>query len=212
MSPHTIIRGVDVSYYQRTIDFQIMASRGIQRVYMRAAYGLRPDIRFKEYWQASAGVIPQRGVYLYFLASQNPVEQAENLFELVSDASTNNVPMPDQPCVLDVEHNPVDGQANHPGKFKDYQLRLVTCLVRIEELFGQQPLIYTNPSTITQYLKDPDFAQYGLWIANPSEIAPRVPLPWAPGLQRGWQYSFRNRLGPYYGVESMAIDLDLWYE
>jgi GH25 family lysozyme M1 (1,4-beta-N-acetylmuramidase) len=209
--PH-IKRGADVSYYQRSIDFKRMASRGIQRVYMRAAYGTRRDIRFAEYWQASAGVIPERGAYLYFLASQDPAAQAENLFKLVSDASLNGAPMPDRPCVLDVEHNPVDGQANHPSKFKDYPLRVVTCLVRIEELFGQRPLIYTNPAMIIQYLKDPGFSEWGLWIANPGETAPRVPLPWAPGLQHGWQYSFRNRLGPYYGVESAAIDLDLWYE
>ena len=92
-------------------------------------------------------------------------------------------------------------------------MRVVTCLVRLGELFGQQPLISTNSSTITQYLKDPDFSQYGLSISNPGEITTaRPPALGAGAADRGWQYNFRNRPGPYYGVESMAIDLDLWYE
>ena len=204
----TIKKGVDVSYYQLDIDFNIMASRGVERIYMRGAYGLRPDIRFPEYWQNSAGLIPERGVYLYFLASQNPVEQAENLFRIVEAAGAG---LPDQPVALDIEHNAIDGKTNHPGNYKDYELKVVTCLDRLGQLFGLQPIIYTNPATILQYLKNPDFARYGLWIANPGEIAPRVPLPWAPGLQHGWQYNFRNRLGKYFGAGSLAIDLDLWY-
>ena len=79
------------------------------------AYGLRPDLRFPEYWQDSAGVIPERGVYLYFLASLNPVEQAANLFGLVDAARAG---LPDQPGALDVEHDAVDGKTNHPGSLR----------------------------------------------------------------------------------------------
>ncbi len=48
-----IKQGVDISYYQKKVDFCKMASRGVDRAYMRGAYGMRPDIRFKEYWQAN---------------------------------------------------------------------------------------------------------------------------------------------------------------
>ena len=34
MIPQTIKKGVDVSFYQRDIDFNVMASRGIERIYM----------------------------------------------------------------------------------------------------------------------------------------------------------------------------------
>jgi GH25 family lysozyme M1 (1,4-beta-N-acetylmuramidase) len=204
-----IKRGVDISYYQKKVDFQVMASRGVERIYMRAAYGTRKDVRFAEYWQHSLGVIPERGVYLYFLASKKPEEQAEKLHEIVLLAGAG---MPDQPCALDIEYNSIDGEINAPAKYRDYPQRVLRCMERIEALFEKRPIIYSNPSMILTQLKDPHFSTYGLWIANPDERAPRVPLPWAPGLHTGWQYNFRNTLGKWYGVESAAIGLDLWYE
>jgi len=209
MQSEKIKKGVDISFYQKTVNFELMASRGVERVYIRAAYGTRQDIRFAENWGRSQGVIPERGVYLYFLASLDPEAQAENLFRIVEGAGGE---LPDQPAALDLEYNNIDGAVNSPARFRDYPLRVMRCLEKIGELFNRRPIIYSNPSFIKSNLKLPEFASYGLWIANYSEIAPRVPLPWAPGFQVGWQYSAHNSMGKWYGVESAAIDLDLWYE
>ncbi len=119
MQNQNIKKGVDISFYQKNVNFEVMASRGVERVYIRAAYGTRKDIRFEENWGKSQGVIAERGVYMYYLASIDAEKQAQNLYEIVSAAGGE---MPDQPVALDLEYNSIDGAANNPGRFRDYAL------------------------------------------------------------------------------------------
>ena len=165
-------------------------------------------MRFPEYWQNSSGLIPERGVYLYFLASQNPIEQAENLFRSWKQQEpvcpTNRLPWMSS-------ITPSTALPTTLANLKDYALRVVTCLDRLEQLFGQQTDHLYEPGDYFPIFEKPRLFPVRVVDRQPGRNCAARPLPWAPGLQHGWQYNFRNRLGKYYGTGSLAIDLDLWY-
>ena len=86
----------------------------------------------------------------------------------------------------------------------------MTCLLRIEELWGRTPAIYSSAGHLQPYITRWEFQRFLLWIANWRTTAPRIPRPFWPDWY-GWQYDVGIGCGPYYGMTSPNLDLDLFY-
>lgn len=203
-----IRRGLDISHHQGVVNFATMATREIEVLYIRTNYGLREDVQAMENIRASQHRIMLRGPYVYWLPAQDAAAQAEKMKAVVDNA---NRPLERKPGI-DLEWNKVDGIGNHPKNVKGYLGKLWQLIDQVERLFISKPVLYSNVSHILNYLQDPALAAYDLWLANWGNPYPRVPLPWFPGTQAGWQFNCVNKLGKWFGCESTSIDLDVWYD
>ena len=62
------IRGVDVSYYQGEIDWEILAEENIDFAFIKATEGSSHiDTKFKENWEQSGKTRLKRGAYHFFI-------------------------------------------------------------------------------------------------------------------------------------------------
>jgi hypothetical protein len=84
---------------------------------------------------------------------------------------------------------------------------------KVTPLTGGKPgIMYANVSFVTAYLQDPTLTIYGLWLsqtASNTKIilgAPTVPLPWIKYVM--WQKQFVNKLGAFFGLSSVAANID----
>jgi len=193
-----MIAGVDVSKWQGVINWQVTASRGIRRAYIRGAYGLEKDPYFAQNWLNIWGTGIERGVTLYPLYKLSFDAQLDYWLKLP------NVEQGDVAPMVDIEFNSGEKKPD-----AGYQAALLKLLHRIESEFGKRPVIYSSPAIIKAYLKLPEFGQFQLLIANYDVRAPEIPLPWQPELWYGWQHSKKGN-GTYYGASSKNIDLDVF--
>ncbi|MBX6379190.1 MAG: glycoside hydrolase family 25 protein [Thermoflavifilum aggregans] len=152
--------GIDISQYQRTIDWgklrqERIAGQPIRFVFIKATEGIsRQDPLFAQHWAKAhaAGFIC--GAYHFFYATRNPLLQARNFEQTVKL-------MPgDLPPVLDAE---VD---NHqPDSVIRQTMR--TYLNELTRYYGVKPIIYTNLHFYRNYIRG-YLDDYPIWIAQHS--------------------------------------------
>ena len=64
-------------------------------------------------------------------------------------------------------------------------------------------MIYTNDNVGNNYLNNPAFADYALWIAYPADVAePPLPTTWSSAGWKFWQKSWK------YEIDSVTNDFD----
>lgn len=186
------VHGIDVSHYQRHIDWGRVAEQDIRFVFVKASEGasLR-DSFFDRNWRAakSAGIL--RGAYHFFRPKVAADEQAANFMGTHDPAEGDLLP------VLDVEvTDGVDAEQLRRG--------VTEWLSLVEESYRAKPLIYTNQQFYNRYLAD-HFPHYPIWIARYSR--------WQePFLRRGrgwhfWQYGNKGRLEGING----PVDLNVFH-
>src|SRR5690242_919700 len=93
------LAGIDVSKWQGTVNWKSVQQAGIAFAFARATYGTSEvDSCFNENWQGmqQAGIL--RGAYHFFLAAEDPKEQAEFFIRTVGSLGAN-----DLAPVIDVE-------------------------------------------------------------------------------------------------------------
>lgn len=195
-----MLKGVDVSKWQKAMAWPITAKRGVKRAYIRGAYGVTKDPYFEVNWLGAMDVGIERGVTLYPLYALSFDKQLDYWLHLP------NVRIGECAPAIDIEFNAGEKK---PDRY--YQAALLLLLERVEREFGKTPDVYASPSVIKSYLKLPEFEQYPLWIANYDARAPEVPLPWQPEMWYGWQHTSKGN-GAYYGASSTFIDLDVFRE
>jgi len=190
------VAGIDVSYYQGTIDWEAVAdvNRGDKSfAFIRVADGMTHDPLFATNWNAAAAAGLYRGAYHFFRAGDDPEQQAQ----LLLDAIGWQIGPQDLPPVIDLEVK--DGESSAvvaagAAKFVEY----------IYGALGRKPLVYTgagfeaaigNPSTL---------GQYPLWVANWTTSCPSMPARWSEW--RFWQNHVASS-GTVPGVHHQ-VDLD----
>lgn len=193
-----MLRGFDISHYQKNIDYDLMGRRA-NFVIVKAANGLYKNAKFDEHWNGLEGKT-LRGAYLYFLPIVDPVAQAVRFWEIAGKGEL-------RPS-LDIEWNSVDGSENHPSRFTDYGELVLACLYKIAELWNDMPAIYSNPSHLSSYLPHPVFTEFPLWIASWGGNAPTIPEPYWKDWYM-WQTGITDH-GKYYGlITGDKLDVDL---
>lgn len=191
------VRGVDVSHYQGTIDWNEIAKQNITFAFIKATEGSKSfDENFKQNWDNIGYTKIKRGAYHFFSFDSDGETQAENYISVVP-ISDNMLPP-----VVDVEFYG-DKEDNRPQK-EELHRELDVLLKKLEEHYGKRPIIYTTMKVYLLYI-DEYYDSYPLWIRNtyykPFLIKNREWL--------FWQFSDKTILRGYKGNEKY-IDMNIF--
>jgi lysozyme len=190
----SIVRGVDVSYYQGTIDWNAAKGDGIAFAFIRVSDGTGfYDPQFDANWAnaKSAGVI--RGAYQFFRPNQDAVAQADLMLAHMTLEPT------DLPPVLDVE---VDGGQSSATIIAGIH----AWIDHVHAATGRTPIIYTAHYFWGASVGTSEFAAAGvpLWVANYGPSCPNLPDQWS-----AWQFWQDADNGTVAGI-SGGVDTDQW--
>ena len=142
------------------------------------SYLTDPDFaRRWEYMHEACGV---RGAYHFYYDTGDPVKQAKHFVKVVQGFSAGDVP------IVAIEHGSITGAASPVT----LQIDLMRFLEYAEQASGRRPMIYTNRQFANDYLRDPAFAKYPLWLADYSGAEkPVLPEVWKDKGFTMWQRS-----------------------
>ena len=182
--------GIDVSYYQETIDWARVRRAGIQFAFIRLSDGaaLR-DPRFATNWTEARRAGVTRGAYLFFRPDQDIAAQADLMIAAMHDRDPE-----DLPPVIDLE---VDGGLAAPI----VAARARAWVERVRAGLGVDPIVYTG-GDLWRTGGAELLASQPLWIAHYTQGCPALPSPWTRWAF--WQHTDR---GAVPGIDG-AVDLD----
>jgi lysozyme len=189
----TVTKGIDVSYYQGTINWTSVANSGIKFAFIRVSDGTGfHDPKFTSYWAGAhnAGII--RGAYQFFRPAQNVAAQANLLISALGGHYTPG----DLPPVLDVEDAGGESAATVASKIRQW-------VDQVKNTLGVDPIIYTGKYFWRDQVGGPtSFVNNALWIAQYTSLCPDLPSPWAR-----WTFWQNTETGSVSGI-SGQMDLD----
>ena len=203
--------GCDVSFWQGRMNWDCARQSGIEFAFIKATDGTGGvDPEFKTNWYATKMLGLPRGAYHFFRTNLDPIQQAKLFVDTIWKLGAE---WGELPLVVDVEDKGTVA-ARVAGFFATapvgmtVEQKVKTFMDYVSTYTNGEPvMIYTSPSYITTYFKNPMWSQYPLWIANYVRTAPSVPVPWVPGLEKFWQIGYGD--GKFYGAQSLKIDLDV---
>ena len=185
------VRGIDVSYWQGTIDWQKVAGAGYAFAYVRISHGVSADTCGHRNLTAARDAGLRVGAYHYLEAHLPAEPQAAAFLELLGGDPD------DLPPVLDLES---------PKEGLDAGARALAFLRAVEAATGQRPMVYTGleVSGRCHLERTPELADWPLWVAHwTSRPEPRLPAPWT-----SWQVWQRSNALVVPGIRG-TVDLDV---
>ena len=188
------IHGIDVSRYQRVIDWNEVSEMSVENIkigfaFIKATEGIdKVDAQFRRNWlQAKENKIT-KGAYHYFISGKSGSVQAQNFIDIVK------LEKGDLPPVLDIE------QAY--GADKNEIIKQVKIwLDKVEQQYKIKPVIYTNINFYNNYLCE-SFDGYPFWIAHYLQ-------PDKPGLNHKWLFWQHSENGHVNGITS-TVDFNVF--
>jgi len=194
---HYPVKGIDVSAYQGDIEWEEFQKQGIKFAFIKATEGSTfVDKYFENNWKGAENTTLRIGAYHFFSYDSEGKTQAQNFIK--------TVPINEQamPPVIDVEF--YGDKAKNPPNRSQVNKELQTMVKMLEEHYGKRVIIYTTKKAYDLYIKD-SFEQCDIWIRDvftkPSLSDKRA---WT-----FWQYTDRERLKGYSGVEKF-IDVNVF--
>ena len=191
-------RGIDVSNWSGSIDWESVANSGVEFVVIQASEGtFYRDPYLQEDYNGAKENGLRVGFYHFFNpgSSPTPTEQARYFVDTISGLEA------DIKLVLDLEQT---------GGLDDYELTLqaLEFLREVESLSGLQVAVYTYTSFAQNNIYPGiGIEDYPLWIAQIDVDAPQSNRVWG-NEYAGWQYSFTGKVP---GI-SANVDLDIFYD
>lgn len=161
------LHGIDVSYYQGTIDWETVANE-VDFALIRVSHSTQIfDTQFDANWaNAHIAGVPA-GVYQYFEPDEDPIAQADLLLEHMGPLMPG-----DLPPVIDVEST-----AGQTGP--QIAMAVQAWVEHVEAALGVRPIIYTGPYFWQDNVGSDSFGDYPLWIAHYETDCPLTPTPWS---------------------------------
>ena len=158
-----IAKGLDLSYYQKNIDWEALAATGIDYIILRAAYYPKGspiaviDPKFEEYYAAARQHGFDIGCYLYSMATtvEESIEEAEILLDIIRGKKF------EYPVYFDFEDPSM--------KWIDTDLLMDMCLTFCHTLSdnGYFPAVYTNHDwLIKRWDQEQLTTLYDIWYAR----------------------------------------------
>lgn len=195
-------KGIDVSTFQKTVDWKSVAASGMEFAFVRVAYrgSATGKLTYDSYWSQNLTGARDAGLKVgaYFFSQAVTVEEAkEEATFLVNAVQGYQI---DLPLVLDFEE-----VGSGTGRLKmsklDRQLMTDICnaFCQTVEAAGYESMVYSNPYTLDHYLYREKLGR--LWLANYIETTTYA------GEYEYWQCG----TGPVSGVAG-DVDLDFWFE
>lgn len=187
------VEGIDVSYWQGTIDWVQVRAAGKRFAIARVAHATALDSTFARNWAGMRANGILRGAYLYFEPNSDPVAQADIVVRAVGRLGQGDLPV-----TLDVERPP----PNLPSP-ATYAARIRQFVDRVQAGTGKAPMIYTGAYYWPPYVGSTAFRTNPLWHAQyTSARCPNIAAQWSDWTF--WQYT---STGSVRGI-SGNVDLD----
>lgn len=187
------VKGVDVSYYQGTIDWTAAKADGVQFAFIRVSDGLGfVDPKFQSYWDGSraAGIV--HGAYQFFRPAEDPIAQADLLLAKIGTPAAD-----DLPPVIDVEATGSLAPSVVAAKVKQW-------VDHVTAAIGRPPIIYTGYYFWRDSVGNPDLSSSPLWHAQYTSAAcPTIASAWPTWTF--WQYT---STGSVAGITGGGLDVD----
>jgi lysozyme len=190
------VRGVDVSGYQGSIDWPVLARQDLRFAFLKATEGSTfVDERFAANLAGAKAAGLRVGAYHFFSFESPGDTQAGNVIRTVPAGDLT------LPVVVDLESYGEFGL--NPAPTQDVRRELGVLLDRLRATYGR-PIVYATAESYDRYLAGA-FGDVDIWIRDT----------WRePALSDGrawtfWQFSDRHRLDGYAGEEAF-IDLNVF--
>ena len=183
------VTGIDVSHYQGSIDWPVLARQDLDFAFIKATEGSgHVDECFYDNWREAEKTDLYIGAYHFFSFDSEGGKQAQFYIDTVGSLHGKLAP------VIDVEFYG-DKEKNPPSR-EEVVTQLRKMLETLEEYYQVKPIIYTTYSAYHHYIRD-EFTAYPLWIRN---------VYYQPFLLSGntwsfWQYTDTAVLDGYQGAE-----------
>lgn len=188
------VRGVDVSHYQGSVDWNAIQTQGIMFAYIKATEGSsHVDSAFQTNWEHVAQTDLRAGAYHFFSFESPGLKQAENFIGTVSRIDHM------LPPVVDVEPY---GAFKSIRDIPDASTELRAWINRVEAEYGMKPIIYTTEAFYKDCISV-EFNGCDIWIRSVYR-SPADSIHW-----KFWQYSNLMRLKGYDG-EERYIDMNVF--
>ncbi|MDD9908961.1 MAG: GH25 family lysozyme [Ahrensia sp.] len=175
------IHGLDISRYNKLIDWRTAKKAGVEFVFIKATEGMDDrDPEFRRWWRevGSAG-IPRSAYHFYYFCA-TPEAQAANYIDAVPKRDKS------LPPVLDVEWNPKSPTCKRRPPPSEVRNVLKRWLTRIERHYGQKPIIYTTVDFYADNLSDGSLPGYQYWLRS-VRTEPKYKYPGRPWVF--WQHT-----------------------
>jgi len=176
------IHGIDVSRYQRFINWNDLKNMNVRNISMNFAFIKATegenylDPFYKRNWNKAEVHKMTRGAYHFFLPDKNAEVQAKFFISAVKLRTG------DLPPVLDIEKV-------NKARLSAFKSNIKIWLKIIEDHYRVKPIIYTNADFYDKYLGS-DFDEYPLWVAHYYQPhRPRISRPW-----NFWQHSDKGNI------------------
>ncbi|MDB4953725.1 MAG: uncharacterized protein JWO36_1294 [Myxococcales bacterium] len=187
------VKGIDVSYYQGTINWAQVKASGVAFAFIRVSDGSFQDPNFATYWAGSRAAHVIHGAYHFFRPALDPIVQADAFL-----AKLGTMKADDLPPVLDVEAADGKTPAQVAAGVKAWVNHVKTKL-------GRPPIIYTGKYFWQDSVGGVNLTSSPLWHAQYTTAAcPDIASPWTDWAI--WQYSSS---GSVPGI-SGNVDVDHW--
>ena len=158
--------GCDLSYHNKTVDFDELAASGCEFVMLRCGYrgysegGLMKDEKFDEYAAEAERIGIAVGVYFFTqaLTPEEAVDEAEYVLELIADHKIS------YPVAFDTEYIDDDNARTNTTEMTD-ELRSEICVAFCERIRqeGYYPMIYASENWFRRSLEVKKLQDYDFW-------------------------------------------------
>ncbi len=156
-----VVRGIDVSKYQGNIDWDRVASSGVQFAWIKSTEGgNRLDSKFAENWAAAKAAGVPRGAY-HFVYWCRPWQDQMAWME-------QNVPVEEDalPPVLDVELTPTSPTCRRTLYRAPTITEMRAMLEEMERHYGKKPIIYSTVDFYAGILAGGALDDYPIWVRS----------------------------------------------
>lgn len=194
------VSGIDVSYYQKEIDWDKVRDDGIEFAVIRLGYRgsetgeIHLDSRFKENIRGAKKAGLDVGVY-FFSQAVTPEEAVAEARYVLRHIRGKGVSLP---VFFDME--PV-GKNDRIADLTDREkTEIADAFCKVIERNGHTPVIYGNPHWLENHYQMEYLTGYDTWLAHYTDVTDY------PYVFRMWQYSDSGRVDGISG----RVDLDIY--
>ncbi len=199
-------KGVDVSKYQKAIDWKKVAAEGVEYAFIRVGcrgYGKSGTLLTDDYFHQNVkGALAediQVGAYFFSQALnvEEAIEEAELVIKELGDYEIT------YPVAIDIER--VNGQTARQDALTTAE-RTEVCIAFCERIreAGYTPMVYGDLETFSELLNAEQLEAYDFWIC---ETGGTMTFPYEFAV---WQYSHEGTVAGISGDTSISISLKEW--
>ena len=195
------IKGIDVSKFQKNIDWSKVKNDGIEFAFIRVGgrYGASGAIYKDEYFNSNirgalnAGI--NVGVYFFTQAitEEEAVEEARYVYNNVKNYNIT------YPIVIDTEY--LSG-GRHSDISRQQRTNVVKAFCEEIQRLGYTPMIYSNTNWLNNNLYMNQLSQFLVWVAQYNSVCTYK------GRYACWQYTSSGRVDGING----NVDMNIWYK